>query len=475
MSSKSKFNYNRKILDLTGKNDPRDFITVNDICKGIFGFGNTGSGKSSGAFATLALGLLNLHNVKPHEKMGMVIYQFKDDKKDWERWAYQQGREKDLIRIGIEHKNVFNPLASFAKDEPLNAVEMLMNLATLSSGGGTRKKGEEFWESAQKMRLDRMMRLMKISGEPFNFNTLNRLHDSFPNSPEQANDENFIRDSYFLQTMWKAKERVGDHNRDFQMVDRYLTSFINLNDKTSSSIIAMTSSVIEPFIASRVLNNFFAGESTLNLNEIFSGKILLLDIPVAKYNYVGRIAQILIGAAIKDAAKKRDLDSYPNPLVFFIDECTNFIVPRMDSLFMSVCRGYGVGNVLINQNTSNMLGTIGSEGRAAEAQVNSILALCNTKIANANNCHITNKYVSDTIGKDFIRTQSYSVGQRMGNSASANQALHYVVEPRFYTMGLRTGGVENDFIVDALVTRTGGVFSNGQNFIKASFKQHFAM
>jgi len=467
-------------MDFRGKGNPRDFLTLNHCHQNCLILGSTGASKSTSSGAAIAQGLLNANGLRPHEKVGMVVYMFKDDKKDWERWAYQQGRENDLIRIGAEHKNVFNPLLAYANDEPMNAVNMMMNLSGLASGGGTNKKGEQFWETAQRTRLDRLIRLNQICGEKLSINTLYRLHVSAPNNPDQATSEEFIKNSYFLRMMGKAVERVGENHPDFLLVEQYLTQFINLADRTSSSILAMTSSVLEPFISSRVLNNLFCGESNLNLEkDVFSGKIVLLDIPVQRYKMVGRIAQILLGFAIKEEVQRRDLSKHGNSLIFWKDECTNFIIPKFDSLFMSVCRSARSGVFLINQNTSNMLATIGGEGRAAEAQVNSILALCNTKILHANNCHITNEYAAKTIGKKFINLNSYSTGggnsQGVSGSASASQALHYQVEPRYFTNELRTGGEENDFIADAIVTGTGRTFSNGRNFMKTSIRQYFAV
>lgn len=465
----------RCILDLSGKGDRRNFLTLNNCLQNTFILGATGSSKTTSSGAALAGGLLNVRGLKPHEKVGMVVYLFKDDRKEWERWAYLQGRENDIIRIGAEHKNVFNPLLAYAKDEPMNAVNMMMNLSGLTSGGGTRKKGEDFWETAQRTRLDRLIRLNQISGEPLSINTLYRLHSSAPNNPDQATSEEFVQNSYFLQMMGRAVEQVGENHPDFLLVERYLTEFINLNDRTSSSILAMTSAILEPFISSRILNNLFCGGSTLKLEEIFSGKILLLDIPVQRHKMVGRIAQILLGFAIKEEVQRRDLTRYGNPLIFWKDECTNFIIPRTDSLFMSVSRSARCGTVLINQNTSNMLATIGGEGRAAEAQVNSILALCNTKVFHANNDYISNEYASKTIGKAFINLSSYSNGRQTGDSASTSKALHFLVEPRVFAARLRTGGQSNDFISDVIVTSTGRIFSNGQNYLKTSFKQYFAV
>lgn len=463
---------NRCVLDLRGRGDPRDFLTLRDCFENIFITGSTGSGKSSGSGATLALSLLNKQGLKPHEKVGLVVFMYKNDVEDWLRWAWQQGREKDILHIRSSDQDVLNLLECYAGQEPINAVNALMNISGLSVSGN-RKESESFWEIQQMARLDRLVRLANLSGEPLNILTLYRLHVSTPNDVEQLTDENFAKHSYCWQMMAKAAERAGENHPDFKLVEDYFfRTMPNMNDRTSSSILAMTASVLEPFVSSRILNRMFCGGTNLKMDEVFSGKILLLDIPIARHEHIGRIAQIMLGYSLMKEVEKRDLSRYGNPLIFHFDEFQNFLTPFMHQ-FMSTCRSSRSGVVVISQNTSNLKAALGG-GYASDAKVNALLGLTNTRFYHANNCTITNEFGANSIGKTFLNLSSVNISKQMDSSAGTSQALHYLIEPREFTM-LRKGGEHHNFVTDAIITGTGRVFSNGLNYLKTSFKQHFAL
>lgn len=464
-------NLDRCVLDLAGRGDSRDFLTLRDCFENIFITGSTGSGKSSGSGALLALSLLNKRGLQPNEKVGLVVFMYKDDVEEWQRWAWQQGREDDLLHIRATDANVFNLLECYREQEPINAVNALMNISGLSVNGN-RKESEPFWEVQQRTRLDRLIRLNQLSGEPLSILTLYRLHSSTPNDLDQLTDEGFAKHSYCWELMAKAAERVGEDHPDFKLVEDYFfRTMPNLNDRTSSSILAMTASVLEPFVSSRILNRMFCGGTNLKLEDVFSGKILLLDIPIARHEHVGRIAQIMLGYALMKEVEKRDLSKHGNPLIFHYDEFQNFLTPFMHQ-FMSTCRSSRAGVVVISQNTSNLRAAMGG-GYAADAKVNALLGLTNTRFYHANNCTITNEFGANSIGKSFLNLSSVNIGRQNDSSAGTSQALHHLIEPREFTM-LRKGGKANGYLVDSIITGTGRVFSNGLNYLKTSFKQHFA-
>jgi len=50
---------------------------------------------------------------------------------------------------------------------------------------------------------------------------------------------------------------------------------------------------------------------------------------------------------------------------------------------------------------------------------------------------------------------------------------HYenVLQANAFMSGLRTGGAENGYVVDAIVIRSGETFSNGSNWLRVAFAQ----
>lgn len=462
----------RVLFSLSGASDPADYFTLSHTFENVFITGSTGSGKTSGSGYTLASALLDVQHSMPHDRLGMLVFLYKkDDCAEWLRWAEAHDREEDVIIIRSDSQDVFNLLERYQNAEPMNAVNTLMCISQLTLGGGNRKEGESFWEVEQQKRLDRLIRLNQLAQLPLNILTLYQIHISAPIDADQLADKSFRENSFCWKLLEKAAETLGQDHPDFKLVENYFIHEMPwLADRTSSSIRAMVSSILEPFVSSQMLQRLFCGKSSLRLEDAFSGKIILLDIPVQIHEHAGRIAQIMLKYCFQKAVEQRDLASFPNPLIFWQDEAQIFLTPY-DHSFMSTCRSSRAGSVLLSQNISNFYAALGG-GAQAEAQVNSLLALCNTKIFHANNDFVTNEWAAKTIGMGIKNLSSMNLS-RQSDSASSTQHIHYLVEPREFTM-LRNGGAKNDYLVDAVIAGTGRVFSTRHNFIATTFEQPFA-
>ena len=459
----------KPLLNFSGGKNLADNFHLKDAFENVFIAGSTGSGKTSGSGYALASALLNAQGLHPEERVGMIVFLYKTgDAEDWLRWAWEHDRQDDIIHIEAHHANVFNLLERYQHQEPMNAVGALMAISKLTVNGGNSQDSESYWVVDQATRLDRLIRLNQLAGLPLSIETLHRIHISAPVEPDQAKSEEFRAESLCWQLLAQAAEKVGEDHQGFRLVEDYfLREMPLLADRTSSSIRAMTSSVLEPFVFSEMLKLLFCGTSTLRLEEAFCGKVILLDIPIQKHEHAGRVAQIMFKYAFQKAAEQRDLSQHPNPLIFWQDESQAFITSH-DHAFMSTCRSSRCGSVLLSQNISNFYAALGG-GQQAEAQVNSLLALCNTKIFHANNDHVTNEWAAKTIGMGIRNLSSISISQQ-SDSATSSQHMHYLVEPREFTM-LRNGGAGNQFLVDAVIAGTGRVFSTQANYLPTTFQQ----
>jgi len=456
-----------------GKKDHADDqLRLRDLCEHVFIFGSTGTGKTSTVGYHLAKNILNATNLPENEKIGMIVFLYKkDDIYQWIDWAEEQDRGDDLLVIGPEDKDVFNILESYHDKEAISAVDVLMVLSGLSMSGNNQQNSEQYWEQMNRQRLHRLVLLNKMCGEPLNIHTLYKLHSTAPQHPDQMESEDFKSRSYCWQMLDKAFEHAGENNSQFQLVEDYFVrEFPHMADRTQSSILSLTGAILEPFVSSPLLSGLFCGGTTLSLDDMLCGKIVILNLPIQQYEYAGKLAQVLFKHVLQKRIEERDLAAIPNPVCMFIDEYQHFISPY-DFLFLSTARSSRASCILMTQNISNLYAQIGGTGRVAEEKVNALLALTNHKFFLAQNNSITNEFASRTIGMGIhmLGTTSVQIQDYAGN-AGMSSSYNYQVMPREFTM-LKRGGSHHDGIVEAIVTATGKTFSNGKNYMKLHFKQ----
>ena len=465
-------NLDRVLLELEpGSKHPDDWLTLRDIFEHILITGSTGTGKTSTVGYYLAKSLLKAKGLAPEEKVGMVVFLYKaSDMQQWLRWCEENSRSQDLIIIDDSGKNVFNLLAHYQGQDTISAVNALMNLSGLSLGGSA-KSSEAYWEQAQRQRLHRLILLNQLSGEPLNIETLYKLHSTAPKHPGHLKDKAFLDQSFCWQMLGKAADKVGEDNPQFKLIESYFTKETPyLADRTRSSIDSMTSAILEPFISSPLLKKLFCGNTTIELDTLLSGKIVLLNLPLQTYEFSGKLAQIMFKYILSKRIESRNLDELPNPVILWLDEYQHYITPY-DFLFLSTARSSRAGCVLLTQNISNLYAQIGGDGQIAQQKVNSLLSLTNHKFFLAQNSFVTNSFASNTIGVVKRTTSGTSIQRETATgSASLSEQFHYEIMPRQFTM-LKRGGKHYEGIVEAYVTATGKKFSNGKNWLLVPFRQ----
>jgi hypothetical protein len=453
--------------------------TVRDAVRGTQIFGGIGSGKTSGSGKWIAKSFLK------NGFGGIVLCGKPDEAKDWMGYAKEAGREQDLIvfREGSEWQ--FNPLhyemnrKGEGAGQTSNITNLFMNIFRMGqriSGGGEAQESERFWENSLRRCINRTTDLLKLAGEEISvFNMVEALStapigEEMPNQIANASQkemEEIMAGNYCIKCLNQAGEnqKTDQDERDFNLVYNYfLRDFANLPEKTRSTIMEMYMGLAEPFLTG-LLNDHFAKETTLLPEWTFDGKIIVLDFPVKNYLEAGIYAQCIFKLLWQQATERRKVVETTVPCFIWADE-SQYFINEYDMLFQTTARSSRACTVLLSQNISNYYAVMG--GKNAEARVDSLLGNLATKIYHSNNDYKTNEWAANTIGKDFRMLGSVNIGDRQ--SAGGSQQLHFQVDPREFTT-LRSGGPENDLIVDAVITIAGRTFSNGKNCYLVEFSQ----
>jgi hypothetical protein len=148
-----------------------------------------------------------------------------------------------------------------------------------------------------------------------------------------------------------------------------------------------------------------------------------------------------------------------------VDEAQLFL-SEYDQIFQTTARSSVAATVFLSQNISNYYTAIG--GKSPQAKTDSLLGNLSTKIFHANNDTVTNEWAAKTIGQAWRHVESVSIGKSEGMGIA--QQFHWQVEPREFSV-LKSGGKDNDFKVEGVITIAGRAWSNNRNFIKKSFNQ----
>ena len=507
--------------------DPKDFWTVDDSVKGTSVIGGTGSGKTSGSGKAIALKFLQ------QGWGGLVLCAKTDEAQLWQQYCKQSGRENDLIifgknsvRAGGENEGktiVFNPLhyemtrEGEGAGDVFNITNIFINLYKMGSratNDGEPRKEDRFWDNALKRIISRTVELINLAGEELTYKNMIEViytaptekrpyvHNQFLNftqmvkyeegwadtessedTEEEKNDKATFKQNYFLKCLAKAFNNIAhedEHSANcytFNTILRYFSSSLPyMSEHTQNAVIESFMGIVEPFL-SGILYTHFSGETNLYPEEIYTkNKIIVLDFPVKEFLDAGIMAQGIFKLIFQQAVERRDVSKYPTPAFLWADEAQYFINPY-DQIFLTTARSSRTAVVMLSQSISNYFAVMGS-GYDARAKVDSLMGNLSTKIFHANSDAETNEYASRLIGKAVTTLKNTGASHQLLSlsvQTSENHTQQYLpqIQPREFTT-LKSGGIINNYEVDAVVFVTGKTWSTKENFIKPIFEQSFS-
>ncbi len=498
-------NLTKVLLSFT--EDPIDSWTIDDAIKGTSIIGGTGSGKTTASGKTLAQVFLK------EGWGGLVLCAKSDEAELWRKYCWEAGREDDLIIFGkgSRHEDgegeeiVFNPIdyemkrAGEGAGQTQNITNIFMNIYRMGNRiaqeGDT--KEERYWDSALKRCLNRVIELLKLSGEDLSYSNMVKVIsssgniqkssfvDAIMNHEGQTEVTGLDADSkYTLKCLLTAYvKRIRDNEQAtleeanaFTLVEDYFTQAMpEMGSRTKSIVTESFLGLAEPFL-SGLLFRHFAGKTNIFPEWTYEkNKIIVLDFPIKEYLDAGIIAQCVFKLLFQQAVERRNVERYPTPVFLWCDEAQYFVNPY-DQIFLTTARSSRVATVFLSQNISNYFAIMGS-GSDAKARVDSLMGNLCTKLFHANSDAETNEYASRLIGNaiGYLKQtgeQHSAFSLKDTYSENVNSSYMPQIQPREFTT-LKTGGAMNDFLVNGILAVSGKAWSNGKNYLKVSFPQKF--
>ena len=432
--------------------------TLRDACEGTVVFGASGSGKTSGTAHHLARAFLEAGFG------GLVLCAKPEESENWRRLARQAGREADIICFGDPETYRFNFLDYELKHgyggiEAVVAVFMqILEVIT------PQDVEQDVWDRASRQLLRNLLELLRLAGEEIRIRTIYEMAIS----NKKVNE--FVK---------KAEER--EHNAsascDLELVKTYLqTEFRNMSDRTKSSILMTLSSMLDGFQRG-VMRELFCTTSNISPEVTREGKIIVVDLPIKRYNELGQIAGGLWKFCFQRAMERAATTDETRPVFLFADEC-QFFTTSYDADFQTTARSARVASVYLTQNLPNLWVKYG--GQTGKARTESLLGNLQTKIWHQNACIQTNEWAADTVSKILQERRSTStqfshqLGTRSnhgsGSGVNTQVVMDHDLKMRAF-LNLLKGGSASKKVVTAVLFQGGRVYPNSKVWKQVGYQQ----
>jgi hypothetical protein len=469
------FNPQTVVRDWGGGNAFR----IADALTGVCVFGATGSGKTSGPAKHLAYGYLAAGFG------GLVLCAKKEERPQWQQWAAETGRERDLLIIDGGGKHRFNILEWEASRPEeggglaINIVGMIDELAgAVATSQGSSEGGQgdnKFWSDALHHMNSNLVDLPIFANLRVSLPLMRSIVNSAPQNLEQIDDAKWQETSTcaaIIREADKATRRAHEELRaDFEECRNYwMQEYPVLSEKTRS-IINLSFSMLARPLVTRPLRKLFSSDTNVTPEDTFSGKIIIVDLPVQEYRLAGRLANLAWKYCFQIAVLRRapptERDSYLRPVFLWADEAQNFVT-NFDAEYQAVARSAGGCTVYLTQNRESYRRVLGNTDA-----VDSLLGNLQAKFF-CQNSGETNEWAAKLLGERWITITSTNAGQSRNEGAQTpvdgshssgvarSDQRRFFVEPSVFTT-LKRGGPIHDYQVEAIVYNGGHLFAHGKD------------
>jgi hypothetical protein len=457
-------------------------LSLHQSFEGIAIIGGTGSGKTTGPGAEVALNLLELG-------AGFCVLCAKPDEYvRWERYCELAGRSHDLVRFAPGTDAACDLLGCELAHEGASveaAAQLLDILIQVSSRTGGGRGEEPFWALFAAKIFRRSIAAIWLGKGKCSLRDIHTFLVSAPTSIKQMSCPDWQKGSFCWEVLEQGKAKCPN-NGDFDLCGSFwLNEWPSLGEKTRSVGYAMVTNILDKLLGGPIAPMISGGVTTVGPQDVLNGRVVVLDMPVLQWREPGQFFQVIFKTLVQRAALRRDLALNSRPVCIYGDEAQFFFVPDIDVMTQTVARQARLISVVLTQNLPTLYSASGG-GEKARQEVDGWLSSHMTKIALANTCVTTGEYFSKLFGSSYEDVWG-------GSSGSAE---NYHIMDDLMGKPLRGGPTLNwssqwkpDVPIEAFARiqkpcpphhlaigylfQSGALYGNGKPWMKAAFRQTF--
>ena len=314
--------------------------------------------------------------------------------------------------------------------------------------------------------------LLLLANESIQLRTLYEMIVSAPKDAQQVTSEDWRKQSYLFNLLERAERLASKHPQWKFLANYWMLERPALASKTRETIDADFTGMFDPLTRGKV-GELFGTSTNLSPDDIFAGKVVVIDIPVAKYREVGQFAALIWAQLFQRAVDRRSYMAPETRPVFLWEDEAHYFTIDQDAIFQTTARSKGISVVRLTQNLPNFLDAYGRDGKH---KVDTLLGNHATKIFHRNGDPTTNEWAAKVVAKEtdykhsLSNSGSINSNQGFNASASVSEVYEDSCQPHEF-IGLKNGGQKNDFIVEGILFQSGRLWNKDQRWTVRRFRQ----
>lgn len=452
------------------------YTTRQLLAGGLLILGGPGSGKTSSSGQVLARAVLGLPR-----SGGLILAAKPDDRPMWERRFREAKRSADLVIFAPGQAKRFDFLDYEMRHggQTRNITRLIMTIGE-TLRGSDRQQGEnsDFWEREQERMLYNAIQILKVARGKVAAEDLQQFVANAPRTPEEIRTPEWQLGFHnaCLQKVYQTPQSTEDLHDGKLATEYWLGELPRMASKTRTSIETGVNGILHTFNTGLVRSLVSSG-SNISPDDMLRGKWILVDMCPSEWSDIGNFINAGWKYLTQKMLLRRVAAEGDSVIGLWIDEYQQF-VNSFDQPFLAQSRSHLGYTVALTQNLSGLYSVL--KGSHGQHQADALTSCFSHTLVHASD-PVTAQWASSKLGKKretFVGGSMNPGGDLWDDLCGRPQftgsfSEHYesVLQANVFMNGLRTGGLVNDCMCDAILLRNGQPFSNGQNWLAVSFSQ----
>ena len=330
------------------------YLPEKSLYQNILITGTIGSGKTSSAIYPFSEQLIKYKSNRSKEKLGILCLDVKGNfYKQIRFYAKKFGRLNDLIVIGLNSKETYNPLDK-PNLNPLVLANRLKTILTLLSPNNS----ESFWLDKAEQLIAEAIKLCRLYNNGYvNFNELHKLIN---------NKTYYLEKIKYLRNLFLSNKfsKINLYNLT-SAINFFENEFFKLDERTISILKSEITRITLPFVSDYNISRIFSpprNQITFRgfRNLISEGKIVVHSMNISEFASLSKIIATYMKLDFQSEVMSSLNKKFSRPVAFVCDEYQEYITSS-DANFFSESREAKCINIISTQSYSSLLNTIKDE------------------------------------------------------------------------------------------------------------------